>query len=119
MRRQRPEALIQEAGFCWISRVAPDCVAFAIPNGGSRNLLEAINLKKQGVLAGTADMGVLPPDGIILFLEFKAPDEKQKLNQKVFQQRVVGNGAGYEVVRSIDDIRIAFRKYGIRTREAT
>ncbi len=118
MKRQRPEAKIQEAGFVWISRVAPDCVAFAIPNGGSRNLLEAINLKKQGVLKGAADMLVVAP-WLFLFLEFKAPGEKQEPAQKLFEKRVVINGACYEVVRSIDDIRAAFRKHGIRTREAS
>lgn len=117
MKRKRPEAEFQEAGFVWICRVAPDCVPFAIANGGSRNLLEAINLKKQGVVAGAADMGVMCP-GLMLFLEFKAPKGRQEPAQKLFERRVVINGAAYEVVRSIDDIREAFRKYGIHTREA-
>src|SRR5690606_38146868 len=29
---------------------------FAIPNGGSRHMLEAVNLKKQGVCAGVPDL---------------------------------------------------------------
>lgn len=34
----------------------PDVVIFAIPNGGSRNKIEAANLKKDGVLAGVPDL---------------------------------------------------------------
>ena len=29
---------------------------FAVPNGGSRNLREAVNLKAQGVMAGVSDL---------------------------------------------------------------
>lgn len=34
----------------------PDVLIFAIPNGGSRNKIEAANLKKDGVLAGVPDL---------------------------------------------------------------
>ena len=34
----------------------PDVVIFAIPNGGSRNKIEAANLKRDGVLAGVPDL---------------------------------------------------------------
>ena len=43
---------------------------FAVPNGGSRHKLEAINLKRQGVKAGVSDIVVLL-DNKILFVELK------------------------------------------------
>ena len=45
---------------------------FSVPNGGSRNKLEAINLKRAGVLAGVADIVILPPEGRCVFVELKA-----------------------------------------------
>ena len=46
---------------------------FAIPNGGSRNKIEAANLKKQGVIAGVPDMMIPLPNKKYngLFIEMK------------------------------------------------
>ena len=53
---KRSEATEQEAvvEYCQLNRI----LIFAIPNGGSRNKLEAINLKRQGVKAGVPDLFV-------------------------------------------------------------
>jgi len=47
---------------------------FAIPNGGSRNKIEAVNLKKQGVKAGVPDLFICVPSGDYhgLFIEMKS-----------------------------------------------
>ena len=45
---------------------------FAIPNGGSRNSIEAKNLKREGVKAGVSDMQVILKDKV-LFIEMKRP----------------------------------------------
>ena len=42
----------------WFRLKFPDIKIFAIPNGGSRHILEAVNLKRQGVLPGVADLYV-------------------------------------------------------------
>jgi len=46
---------------------------FAIPNGGSRNKIEAANLKRQGVVAGVPDMMIPVPNKNYagLFIEMK------------------------------------------------
>lgn len=49
-------------------------VIFHIPNGGSRNALEASNLKTQGVLAGVPDLCLVLPKGDIFWIEMKADD---------------------------------------------
>ena len=43
---------------------------FAIPNGGSRNKLEAVNMKKEGVRAGVSDMCIVAHKKL-LFVEMK------------------------------------------------
>ena len=45
-------------------------VSFAIPNGGSRHIKEATNLKKEGVTAGVSDYCVILPH-VVLFIEMK------------------------------------------------
>ena len=39
----------------------PDRLIFAVPNGGSRHVREAANLKRQGVKPGVSDVIVLIP----------------------------------------------------------
>lgn len=53
---KRSEATEQEAvvSWCFYNQI----LIFAIPNGGSRNKLEAANLKRQGVKAGVPDLFV-------------------------------------------------------------
>lgn len=43
---------------------------FAIPNGGSRNKIEAGRMKQEGVKAGVSDLCVLLPEKV-LFIEMK------------------------------------------------
>ena len=56
---------------------------FHIPNGGSRNRLEAINLKKQGVKAGVPDLFLPVARGGKhgLFIELKYGKNKTSENQ--------------------------------------
>lgn len=59
---------------------------FAIANGGSRHLLEAINLKRQGVKRGISDMMVPIPKGKYhgLFIELKVGRNKPTPEQIEF-----------------------------------
>lgn len=50
---------------------------FSVPNGGSRNALEAKNLKLEGVRAGVSDL-VIVFKGKVLFLEMKIAPKKLK-----------------------------------------
>lgn len=76
---------------------------FAVPNGGSRNLYEARNLKNEGVMAGVSDL-ILVLNGVVIFLELKAGRNKQQETQKIFEKKVKGLGHQYYVVRSIEDV---------------
>jgi len=63
------------------------CIIYAIPNGGSRNILEAKKFKNTGVLSGVYDLVVIIPNKVI-FVELKAPDGRLSDNQKDFKKRV-------------------------------
>lgn len=70
---------------------------FAVPNGGSRNIKEAHNLKLQGVKAGVSDLIILLPKGQVYFVELKNPNGKgrQSPNQRAFEESVKGYGHQY------------------------
>ena len=59
---------------CWaaIEGLAQRPIIAAIPNGGSRDGREAMNLKTQGVLAGMPDLIILLPSAETIFIEMKA-----------------------------------------------
>lgn len=70
---------------------------FAVPNGGSRNLREAVNLKAQGVMAGVSDLIVLLPNKKVYFIEIKNPNGKgrQSPAQREFEDNVRAHGHEY------------------------
>lgn len=69
---------------------------FSVPNGGSRNLREARNLKMQGVTAGVSDLIILLPKKIY-FVELKNPNGKgrQSPMQREFEDTVKAFGFDY------------------------
>lgn len=91
----------------------PDKLLFAVPNGGSRNKLEAINLKRQGTKSGVADVILLIPKGgfASLCLEFKTKTGKQSDEQKEFQKQAENCGNKYVVVRSVKEAIEKMREY--------
>lgn len=80
----------------------PDKLLFAVPNGGSRNIIEAANLKKQGVKSGVSDVICLLPNWFYNYLciEFKTEKGKQSDDQIEFQKQVLSHGGYYAVARS-------------------
>lgn len=56
---------------------------FHVPNGGSRNFYEAVNLKRQGTKAGVLDVWLPVPKGEYhgMIIEMKAGKNKPTKNQ--------------------------------------
>ncbi len=81
----------------------PDKLIFAVPNGGSRNKIEAANLMRQGVKSGVADVILLiPRKGFAsLCMEFKTSKGKQSDEQTIFQKQAEKCGSKYVIVRSV------------------
>ena len=82
------EAVIQQQILNWTSfamgRYPELALLYHIPNGGSRNKLEAYNLKKQGVKAGVPDLCLPVARGGFhgLYIELKYGDNTATDNQK-------------------------------------
>lgn len=89
------EAREQQALFQWAAYIPELKWLFAIPNGGSRNRLEAINLKRQGVKAGVSDIMLPRPNKYYhgLYIEMKYGKNKPSDKQKDFLKYV--NNIGY------------------------
>ena len=83
------EKIIQRQVIQWFRLQYPNYskLLIAVPNGGSRNSLEAVELKRQGVQAGVADLLLLIPKGGFgcLGLELKNEKNKQTLKQMEWQ----------------------------------
>lgn len=97
------EANEQEALFRWAFFVRgrfPDIeLLYHIPNGGSRNKIEAANLKRQGVKAGVPDLCLPVARGKChgLYIELKAGRNKTTEKQKCWLAALRRQGYAAEV----------------------
>ena len=96
--------------------LADGAVAFHVPMGGSRNRLEAINLKRMGTTAGVPDIEVLYR-GRAYFVELKL-GKKGALSdsQKHMISRIEGAGCRVAVCRSLEEVKVFLRECGVPMR---
>ena len=80
----------------------PRLMIFAVPNGGSRNVIEAKKLKATGTLRGASDLIVNFP-GKSVYIEVKTDTGVQSDAQIDFQNRIEDLGMDYHIVRSVSD----------------
>jgi hypothetical protein len=91
----------QAALFCWMAQhfhIWPELKwAFAIPNGGERNIIVASKLRAEGVKAGVSDI-CIPVRRLYagFYLEMKKPGGKESKEQKQFGEFVVSQGYLYK-----------------------
>ena len=112
----------------WFRYQYPNVVIFAIPNGGSRNPIEAAKLKRTGTLAGVADLFVMKAKWVDedieifgftdyyckyhgLFIEMKVGKNKQTPAQVEFQEYCQQAGYEYQVCRSFDEFKEVIENY--------
>lgn len=78
---------------------------FHVPNGGTRNSIEAAKFKAMGVRSGVPDLLLLIPRGgyHYLAMELKCGKNRQTESQRKYQEHVESNGGRYVVIRSIDE----------------
>lgn len=108
--RNKDEEILQTACITWFDYQYPHLskLLFAVPNGGSRHKIEAINLKKQGVRSGVSDLIFLYPSFRYDFLciEFKTVKGKQSDEQKEFETLIDLQTQGlYCIVRSFEEFK--------------
>jgi len=133
MKRNNEEHQIQVGLFEWIDLQKNKYPAlkntFAIPNGGSRHILEAANLKAEGVKSGIPDILLAFPSKCFhgLFIEHKTAKGKlskdKPIKDKSGRIRYIREGqetwfyrlteAGYccMISRSIDESIDMFKRY--------
>lgn len=98
-----------------LSKISPKgkriSLLWATPNGGKRNLLEAIRLKKQGVRAGVPDLFLAVPRGTFhgFFIEMKAGKNKLTESQEAYfeilREQQYKIEVAYDWMRAADMIR--------------
>lgn len=116
-RHRHLEGDIQEACVNWFRYSFPNYIVFATPNGGTRNAREAVQLKREGVLAGVSDL-IVVIENAVLFVELKTKHNKQQESQVAFQKAVERLGHTYVVCHSLQEFQLAVErfikdKYGI------
>lgn len=76
---------------------------FSVPNGGSRNIVEAKKLKATGTMAGVSDLIIVLPNAKVLFVELKIEKGIQSPSQIKFEQRIKDLGHYYTIIRSLEE----------------
>jgi len=86
---------------------------WAIPNGGSRHIVTAVNLKAEGVLAGVSDLFLMIPKGEYhgMFIEMKAKAGKVSDSQKEFMAAASSMNYLAVVCYGFDEAKTAITKY--------
>ncbi|MFW1924260.1 VRR-NUC domain-containing protein [Acinetobacter geminorum] len=84
-----------------------------IPNGGSRNEIEAAKFKKMGVKAGVPDLQLLVPNGLIhgLWIELKSKAGKLQPSRRLMMQRLEEQGYMCKVCFGADEAIQEIKKY--------
>jgi len=83
----------------------PRGLIFSIPNGGTRNIREAMTFKATGLLKGASDLIVILPNSKLIFVELKTEKGIQSPEQNDFQFRVNELGYEYHLIRSLDEFK--------------
>lgn len=111
------EAQEQAALFEWaawnVGRHPELRLMFHVPNGGSRNRIEAANLKRQGVKAGVPDVWLPVARGAFhgLVIEMKVGKNKPTENQKEWIRLLNEQKYATRVCYSWQEARNAIEKY--------
>lgn len=111
------EANEQEALFRWAAFVRgrfPEIdLLYHIPNGGSRNRLEAANLKRQGVKAGVPDLCLPVARGKYhgLYIEMKYGKNKTSSNQDAWLSALRKQGYVAEICYGWEQAQELITKY--------
>ena len=107
----KSEAHLQSYCYQWAHNTFPDTrgLLFAVPNGGTRNKIEASQLKATGVVSGVADM-LFIWNGRVFAFEFKFGAGKQSPEQKEWELKVKDHIAHYFLLNDADAFKEIFEK---------
>lgn len=86
---------------------------FAVPNGGKRNLLEAVRMKRLGIRPGIPDLVLIPKAGPWCFIELKSPKGVQSEAQREWAAKLERFNCVTRVCRSLDEVRQFLFELGV------
>jgi hypothetical protein len=107
----KQESKIQQEIFKDFHNRHPTFIIHSVPNGGTRNKLEAIELKRTGLVSGIADLIIHLPDGLCVMVEVKNESGKQSKEQIKIQNKMIAMNSNYILVRSLKDFNNQIQKY--------
>ena len=107
------ESKLQIEAVKWFRMQYPKLTIFSVPNGGKRNALTATILKREGALAGVADLFLMYPSKTYhgLFIEMKIGKGVQSEAQKEFEKQCKLFGYKYELCYTFDDFVRIIQSY--------
>lgn len=118
MHHNQYEAAEQIKLFRWVDMVSKNYypelrLLYHVPNGGSRNELEAVNLKKQGVRAGVPDLCLPVARGGYhgLYIEMKAGKNKPTEKQLEWIEALRDEGYAVSICWGFEAARAELEKY--------
>jgi hypothetical protein len=100
------EDALQQLCYIWFHNRYPNLrgLLFHVPNGGSRNVLEAMKMRKIGVVPGVADL-LLLYNGKCYCLELKTATGTQSKKQKAWQKTVMEQSLDYFIIRDLSSFQ--------------
>lgn len=100
------EAQLQAQVFQWAWNTLPATrrLLIHVPNGGSRNKAEALQLRAQGVVAGVHDL-LFYWSGQLYWFELKVGSNVQSKEQITFAQAMVEQGAICHEIRTFEQFQ--------------
>ena len=113
----RKEAQEQAAVFewaAWAAKRTPELnLLYHVPNGGSRNVVEAVHLKQQGVKSGVPDLVLPVARGKYhgLYIELKTLRGRVSDTQKQWLDALRNQGYAAIVCRGADETIAMIAKY--------
>jgi hypothetical protein len=96
----------------------PNCIWWAVPNGGYRDVRTASKLKAEGVKPGVSDIMVLW-GGRLICIELKTAKGRQSPEQKQWADDATLSGAAYYVARSVEQVEEFLDAAGLPLRART
>ncbi len=105
------ESFLQQQCVVWynnnycLKHHVPRGLIFSVPNGGSRDVREAMTMKLTGLLKGASDLILILPNKKLIFVELKLENGRQSIEQVDFENRVKELGYEYFLCRNLEDFK--------------
>ena len=106
------DKLHKEAFKVWRRWKHPDWKMFHIPNGGRRDIITAVNMKRMGVMAGAPDFVLLSPHSQTYFLELKRRGGQLSQTQLEFKAWCLKHGYPHAVCDNLEDVIAILSHWG-------